>query len=50
MAGCESRQATSNAGGKKGSGADKMPEKPKVALVMKSLANEFSDKLRSSMK
>lgn len=41
MAGCESRQATSNAGGKKGSGADQVPEKPKVALVMKSLANEF---------
>lgn len=39
--GCDNRQATGPTVGKQGSVGEKQTEKPKVALVMKSLANEF---------
>ncbi len=41
LVGCDNRQPTTPAVGNQGTNPDMKTEKPKVALVMKSLANEF---------
>jgi ribose transport system substrate-binding protein len=41
LVGCDNRQPTSPSVGNQGTNPDMKTEKPKVALVMKSLANEF---------